>query len=307
MFRELLARESRMPPLLGTGLAAVLMGAVAFASAQASLPSYSDRATKPLVPAVAAPPAAARAHMVATEPQFAFASPLAGYAVNSPFGMRKMPWEEGGRLHQGVDIAAPGGTAVRATLAGVVVRSGVDGGYGRFVEIRHEGGLTSLYGHLGRHAGLKVGAAVPVGTVLGYVGSTGRSTGAHLHFEIRRDGRPLNPVLFMDRTFMTQADLPLTAAARISGRVRIAQVAGWPAGLRRQVASVTQTEAENAASSGAALVSARKSADGRVRAVIRPPADYAKPTPETVKAAPAPVQPALSAPASGDHVIITAG
>lgn len=312
MFRELLAHESRMPPLLGTGLAAVLMGAVAFASAQASLPSRSERMSQPMVPAVAPPPVAARAHIA--QPQFVFAEPLAGFAVNSPFGMRKMPWEEGGRLHQGVDIAAPKGTAVRVTLAGTVRRSGVDGGYGRFVEIAHEGGLTSLYGHLGRDAGLKTGAAVPAGTVVGYVGSTGRSTGAHLHFEIREDGRPLNPTAFMGQAFMTQADLPLTAAGRISRRVRIAQVAGWPAGLRRQVANVTAARADSENATSSSVVMARRGADGRVRAVIRPPSEYAKPPPQIIKTPPAlaipPLAPARApvsaAPSNADHAIVTA-
>lgn len=301
MFRELLSTESRLPPLMGTGLAAILMGAVAVASAQASLPSEKERATRPLVPAVAAPSVAARAHIA--QPQFVFASPLAGYAINSPFGMRKMPWEEGGRLHEGVDIAAPGGTAVRATLAGTVLRSGVDGGYGRFVEIAHEGGLTSLYGHLGSHAkDLKVGAVVATGAVLGYVGSSGRSTGSHLHFEIRQDDKPLNPALFIDQVFMTEADLPLTAAARFSRSVRIAQVASWPAGLRRKV----DPDTENLASG---VVTATRRADGRVHAVIQPPAAYAKPTAlETIKPAPVviPAPVAREPREAADHLVVTA-
>ena len=195
MFRDLLSRESRFPPLLGTGLAAVLMGAVAVASAQASLPSREERAAR-MVPAVAPSLPAARPHI--DQPKFAFASPLSGFAVNSPFGLRKMPWEEGGRLHEGVDIAAPAGTPVRVTLAGTVLRTGVDGGYGRFVEVAHGNGLTSLYAHLGRTApGLKAGMVLPAGYVVAWVGSSGRSTGAHLHFEIRQDGRPLDPAAFM--------------------------------------------------------------------------------------------------------------
>ena len=229
MFRELLTRDSRFPPLLGTGLAAVLMGAVAVVSAHASLPSREETAAR-LVPAVAAPPLAARPHIEQT--RYAFAEPLAGFAVNSPFGLRKMPWEEGGRLHEGIDIAAPIGTPIRVTLAGTVLRTGVDGGYGRFVEVSHGDGLTSLYAHLGRTApGLKAGMAIPAGYVVAWVGSTGRSTGAHLHFEIREDGRPLNPTAFMGRTFATAGDLPLSAAARVSRRVRIAQVSDWPAGV----------------------------------------------------------------------------
>ncbi|MFA7264698.1 MAG: M23 family metallopeptidase, partial [Caulobacter sp.] len=159
------------------------MGAVAVVSAHASLPSREETAAR-LVPAVAAPPLAARPHIEQT--RYAFAEPLAGFAVNSPFGLRKMPWEDGGRLHEGIDIAAPIGTPIRVTLAGTVLRTGVDGGYGRFVEVSHGDGLTSLYAHLGRTApGLRAGKAIPAGYVVAWVGSTGRSTGAHLHFEIR--------------------------------------------------------------------------------------------------------------------------
>ena len=104
MLRELLTRESRFPPLLGTGLAAVLMGAVAVVSAHASLPSRAEAAAR-LVPAV--PPAVVASHPSIDQAKFAFLAPLNGFAVNSPFGLRKLPWEEGGRLHEGVDIAAP--------------------------------------------------------------------------------------------------------------------------------------------------------------------------------------------------------
>ncbi|MDO9223223.1 MAG: M23 family metallopeptidase [Caulobacter sp.] len=256
MFRELLSRESRFPPLLGTGLAAVLMGAVAVASAQASLPSREEAAAR-MAPMVAPPQPAARPHIA--QPKFAFASPLTGFAVNSPFGLRKMPWEEGGRLHEGVDIAAPVGTAIRVTLAGTVLRTGVDGGYGRFVEVSHGDGLTSLYAHLGRTApGLKAGMVIPAGYVVAFVGSTGRSTGAHLHFEIRQDGRPLNPAAFMGRTFASTAELPLTAAARVPRRVRIAQVSDWPAGVAAVARKTDRVVVRPART------------DGRVRATIMP-------------------------------------
>lgn len=256
MFRELLSRETRLPPLLGVGLAAVLMGGVAVASAQAGLPSREEQAAR-MAPSVAPPAKAAQPHV--NLPQFDFASPLNGFAINSPFGLRKMPWEEGGRLHEGVDIAAPVGTPIRVTLAGTVLRVGVDGGYGRFVEVSHGNGLTSLYAHLGRTApGLKAGMVLPAGYVVAFVGSSGRSTGAHLHFEIRQAGKPLNPAAFMGRTFATAGDLPLTAAARVPRRVRIAQVSDWPTGVaparRKQAAVVVQSAAPG----------------GRVRATIMP-------------------------------------
>ena len=255
MLRELLTRESRFPPLLGTGLAAVLMGAVAVVSAHASLPSRAEAAAR-LKPAVA--PAVVADHPSIEQAKFAFAAPLSGFAVNSPFGLRKMPWEEGGRLHEGVDIAAPNGTPIQVTLAGTVLRTGVDGGYGRFVEVAHGDGLTSLYAHLGRIApGLKAGSPVPTGAVVAYVGDSGRSTGAHLHFEIREDGRPLNPVAFMGRTFATAADLPLRDAARVPRLVRIAQVSDWPRGV------AARPRADRVVIKPAA-------ADGRVRATILP-------------------------------------
>lgn len=259
MFRDLLSRESRFPPLLGTGLAAVLMGGVAVVSAHASLPSRAETAAR-MVPAVAAPLPAARPHV--EQARYVFAEPLAGFAVNSPFGLRKLPWEEGGRLHEGVDIAAPIGTPIHVTLAGTVRRTGVDGGYGRFVEVDHGDGLTSLYAHLGRAApGLKAGMVLPAGYVVAWVGSTGRSTGPHLHFEIRQDGRPMNPTAFMGRTFATAADLPLNAAARVSRRVRIAQVSDWPAGVAARARKADRVVVQPVRS------------DGRVRATILPMAE----------------------------------
>lgn len=259
MFRELLSRETRLPPILGVGLAAMLMGLVAVATAQASLPSRQERmaAEKAAVIEARAEDAATVAH--AGVPKFFFVSPLAGHPVNSPFGLRKMPWEEGGRLHEGVDIAAPAGSAVRATMGGVVLRRGVDGGYGRFIEVRHASGLTSLYAHLGRTAPLKAGTVVKPGEIVGYVGSSGRSTGAHLYFEIRYNGKPLNPVVFLGRAFKTEADLPLALASQFPRRVRVAQVSSWP----------EQVLARKAKAADKPVV-AVASVEGRVRAVIKP-------------------------------------
>ncbi|WP_369058555.1 M23 family metallopeptidase [Caulobacter sp. 73W] len=167
-------------------------------------------------------------------PAYSFVTPLPGQQVNSPFGMRQMPWEEAGRLHKGVDIAAPGGAPVLATLPGTVLRSGEDAAYGRFIEVAHKDGLSSLYAHLGRKAkGIRKGAAIEAGQVIGHVGSSGRSTGSHLHFEIRNDGEPVNPTFFMGKQFATAEDLPLTAAARVSRKVRMATVSKWPAHVRK--------------------------------------------------------------------------
>lgn len=106
--------------------------------------------------------------------------------VTSEYGPR---W---GRMHAGIDIAAPSGTPIRAAKAGTVVFSGVMNGYGNVVIIDHGGGFATLYAHQSRRAAAD-GARVDQGEVIGYVGSTGHSTGPHLHFETRVDGSPRNP------------------------------------------------------------------------------------------------------------------
>ena len=164
-------------------------------------------------------------------------APLPGHVVNSPFGLRQMPWEENGRLHEGVDIAAPAGAPVHVATDGIVVRSGLSSTYGRFVEVAHKDGFHTFYAHLGRDAGFKRGTYVKRGVVVAYVGDSGRSTGSHLHFELRnKAGRPLNPALFMGKTFAEKADLPLKAAAKVGRKVRLAQVSRWPEGVKAQMA-----------------------------------------------------------------------
>lgn len=171
-------------------------------------------------------------------PAFVFDAPLPGRVVNSPFGLRQMPWEENGRLHEGVDIAAPAGAPVHVSTDGVVMRSGVSSTYGRFVEVAHKDGFHTFYAHLGRDAGLKRGTYVKRGTTVAYVGNSGRSTGSHLHFELRnKAGKPLNPALFMGKTFAERADLPLKAAAKVGRTVRLAQVSKWPEGVRAKMAA----------------------------------------------------------------------
>jgi len=175
------------------------------------------------------PFAAPRHAPAAPSPAIAFAAPVPGYPIISPFGLRQLPWEEAGRLHKGVDIAAPMGAPVLATADGVVTRIGVDPGYGRFLELVHKGGMSSLYGHLSAFE-VRPGSVVKQGQPIGRIGSTGSSTGAHLHFEIHDpEGRALNPEMFLGKSFMRLADLPLKAAARLPrGPVRIAYVSFIP-------------------------------------------------------------------------------
>jgi murein DD-endopeptidase MepM/ murein hydrolase activator NlpD len=130
----------------------------------------------------------------------AFDTPVRGYAVNSRFGLRRLPGEAA-RHHQGVDFAAPLGTGVFAAAEGAVLRTGYEpAGYGRFVEVRHPNGMTTLYGHLSR-VDVSSGDVVSDGERIGLVGSTGRSTGPHLHFEVRRGDRQVNPEKVMGRSF----------------------------------------------------------------------------------------------------------
>jgi len=229
------------------GAAAAL---VAITAAEAALPGKTARLTaaslKPaviaVVPAVAETPAPPPALI-------AFAEPVPGYAVVSPFGLRKLPWEEGGRLHEGVDISAPTGVAVLAAADGVVIAAGSSDSYGRYVEVEHAEGLKSFYAHLGAIGkGVAAGLAVTAGTPIGAIGSSGTSTGPHLHFEIRdtRD-RPLNPKYFLEQQFATAGDLPLARAARVPRGVRIAQVSMIPESKRALMeAKVAKTKGKGA-------------------------------------------------------------
>ncbi len=98
-------------------------------------------------------------------------------------------------MHSGIDFVADPGTPVHAASDGVVVGAQPKGAYGNWIEIAHEGDLSTVYGHLSGYApGMRAGLVVEQGQVIGYVGNTGRSTGAHLHFELLVDGRPVNPI-----------------------------------------------------------------------------------------------------------------
>lgn len=121
------------------------------------------------------------------------------YVITSPFGDRTDPISHVYRLHAGVDLAMlPGPGPVVAADAGTVVRVGPDGGLGNEVTLQHAGGVQTLYGHMAYIAAdLKPGMQVAAGRVLGHEGSTGASTGPHLHFQVELNGKPINPVPFM--------------------------------------------------------------------------------------------------------------
>lgn len=111
---------------------------------------------------------------------------------SSPFGMRTHPISRKKRMHNGMDIAAKTGTAIKAAAPGVVITAGWMSGYGNTVVIDHGGSMSTLYGHCSR-IHVKKGARVSRGQKIASVGSTGNSTGPHLHFEVRIKGRPVNP------------------------------------------------------------------------------------------------------------------
>jgi murein DD-endopeptidase MepM/ murein hydrolase activator NlpD len=114
----------------------------------------------------------------------------------SGFGVRSDPFLGRPAMHTGLDFRAATGDPVRATANGKVVSSGWSGGYGRMVEVDHGNGLSTRYGHLSE-INVKVGDAVRIGQVIGTVGSTGRSTGPHLHYETRIDGEAVDPQKFL--------------------------------------------------------------------------------------------------------------
>lgn len=121
-------------------------------------------------------------------------NPLEFRRISSRFGGRFHPVLKTWRNHQGIDYSASAGTPVRATADGVVTQAGREGGYGNLVELRHANGIRTRYGHLSRFgARLRVGARVKQQQTIGYVGSTGLSTGPHLHYEFLVNGRATNP------------------------------------------------------------------------------------------------------------------
>jgi murein DD-endopeptidase MepM/ murein hydrolase activator NlpD len=129
--------------------------------------------------------------------QLPFSMPVrSNFRFSSGFGYRTDPIRGGRRFHAGTDFAGPRGTPIHTTGDGVVVFAGRQSGYGLMVEIRHPFGLTTRYAHLSRIR-VSEGERVSRGDRIGDMGSTGRSTGSHLHYEVRRNGDPVNPMTFI--------------------------------------------------------------------------------------------------------------
>jgi murein DD-endopeptidase MepM/ murein hydrolase activator NlpD len=128
-----------------------------------------------------------------------FSKPVSGGRISSPFGRRTHPITgEVGKMHNGTDFAVPVGTSVHAASGGIVIMAEWYSGYGYTVIVDHGGGLWTLYGHL-REGGFKVskGDTVSKGDLIAESGNTGNSTGPHLHFEVRENGTPVNPMNYL--------------------------------------------------------------------------------------------------------------
>lgn len=121
--------------------------------------------------------------------------PVETSRLSSSYGMRNHPVLGGRRAHKGIDLAAPTGTPIHATADGVVEMADWFGGYGLYVQLGHGGDLETRYGHMSRIA-VAPGQSVRKGEIIGYVGSTGRSTGPHLHYEVRVNGEAVNPTAY---------------------------------------------------------------------------------------------------------------
>lgn len=119
--------------------------------------------------------------------------------ITSPFGPRIHPIFGVRSMHSGIDLAAPRGTPIKASDSGAVIYSGWYGGYGRVVIVDHSKGFSTLYAHMDA-AAVRVGDHVKQGQTVGYEGATGYATGPHLHFEVRTNGKPQNPVNFLSGT-----------------------------------------------------------------------------------------------------------
>ena len=122
-------------------------------------------------------------------------TPINGASLSSGYGMRKHPILGYDRLHQGVDFAAPTGTPIMAAGTGFIEKIGMNGGAGNYIKIKHINGYKTAYGHMSKFAsGLKKGSKVIQGQTIGFVGSTGMSTGPHLHYEVIFNNKKINPM-----------------------------------------------------------------------------------------------------------------
>ncbi len=142
--------------------------------------------------------------------------PVADLKFTSNFGIRSDPFRHTAAMHAGVDIPGPIGTPIYATADGVVANASWRGGYGNLVEVNHGKGIATRYGHLSKIL-VADGERVKRGQLIALMGSTGRSTGSHLHYEVRIDGHAVNPT-----PFLTTADHLLAAQDKSAHQIPVA-------------------------------------------------------------------------------------
>lgn len=165
-----------------------------------------------IVPGLVATPAIMMPSTVAIPSR----APLAGETMTSGFGMRRHPVLGGYRQHKGIDLAAPTGTPVYATADGIISKAEWFSSYGLYVSIEHGGEMQTRYGHMSR-LNVYDGQHVSKGDLIGFVGTTGRSTGPHLHYEVRVAGEAVNPLPYMQQGDFKVAANAATAPAMGGG------------------------------------------------------------------------------------------
>jgi murein DD-endopeptidase MepM/ murein hydrolase activator NlpD len=143
-------------------------------------------------------------------------NPLDGASLTSGFGMRTHPILGGRRGHKGIDLAMPTGTPIYATADGVISKAEWFSSYGLYISLEHGGNIQTRYGNMSR-LNVAAGQQVRKGDLIGYVGSTGRSTGPHLHYEVRISGVAVNPVPYMQDAAMPALAAAQTVAPAIGG------------------------------------------------------------------------------------------
>lgn len=157
--------------------------------------------------------------------KFLMKTPINGARLSSSFGKRRHPISGYTRLHKGTDFAAPTGTPVYAAGHGTVARASRYGGYGNYVKIKHANGYQTAYAHLSRYGrGMKAGKRVRQGDIIGYVGSTGASTGPHLHYEVYIKGTPVNAMRLKLPTGRKLAETPEILAEFAARKAEIDQI-----------------------------------------------------------------------------------
>jgi murein DD-endopeptidase MepM/ murein hydrolase activator NlpD len=143
--------------------------------------------------------------------------PVQNVSINSGFGVRSDPFRGGAAMHSGVDIPGPYATPIYATADGIVGRAGRAGGYGNLIELEHGRGIQTRYGHLSSML-VAPGTKIKRGQLIGMMGSTGRSTGNHLHYEVRIDGLAVNPIPFLQSSdYLVAMQRRATASTAIGG------------------------------------------------------------------------------------------